>query len=62
MTPLAKLLEAALFAAPTAACNPDLVEPRFCTLPDVVMRQLQEKGRRLDAIAADRAVWNRLAA
>jgi len=28
----------------------------------VVMRQLQEKGRRLDAIAADRAVWNRLAA
>ena len=55
-------VNAALFAAPTAACNPDLVEPRFCTLPDVVMRQLQEKGRRLDAIAADRAVWNRLAA
>ena len=42
--------------------HPDLVEPRFCTLPDAVMGQLRDKGRRLDAIAADRAVWNRLAA
>lgn len=55
-------VNAALFAAPEAGCQPDLVEPRFCTLPDMVMRQLQAKGRRLDAIAADRAVWNRLAA
>ena len=43
-------------------CDPDLVEPRFCALPEAVMRQLQAKGRRLDAISADRVVWNRLAA
>ena len=55
-------VNAALFAAPETGCHPDLVEPRFCTLPDMVMRQLQAKGRRLDAVAADRAVWNRLAA
>ena len=55
-------VNAALFAAPEAGCEPDLVEPRFCALPDMVMRQLQAKGRRLDAVAADRAVWNRLAA
>ena len=55
-------VNAALFAAPEAGCEPDLVEPRFCTLPAMVMRQLQAKGRRLDAVAADRAVWNRLAA
>lgn len=55
-------VNAALFAAPEAGCQPDLVEPRFCALPEAVMRQLQAKGRRLDAIAADRAVWNRLAA
>lgn len=55
-------VNAALFAVPEAGCQPDLVEPRFCTLPAMVMRQLQAKGRRLDAIAADRAVWNRLAA
>lgn len=55
-------VNAALFAAPETGCEPDLVEPRFCTLPAMVMRQLQAKGRRLDAVAADRAVWNRLAA
>ena len=55
-------VNAALFAAPEAGCEPGLVEPRFCALPDMVMRQLQAKGRRLDAVAADRAVWNRLAA
>jgi hypothetical protein len=55
-------VNAALFAAPETGCHPDLVEPRFCTLPAMVMRQLQAKGRRLDAVAADRAVWNRLAA
>ena len=56
------VVNAALFAAPAVACDPDLVEPRFCALPDAVMRQLQAKGRRLDAVAADRAVWNRMAA
>ncbi|GAW41563.1 hypothetical protein SH203_01971 [Brevundimonas sp. SH203] len=55
-------VNAALFAAPAVACDPDLVEPRFCALPDLVMHQLQAKGRRLNAVAADRAVWNRMAA
>ena len=55
-------VNAALFAAPAVACDPDLVEPRFCALPQQVMHQLQAKGRRLDAVSADRAVWNRLAA
>lgn len=55
-------VNAALFAAPAAACDPDLVEPRFCALPAAVIDQLQAKGRRLNAVAADRAVWNRMAA
>ncbi|MFN3837302.1 MAG: hypothetical protein ACK4MI_06250 [Brevundimonas sp.] len=55
-------VNAALFAAPAVACDPDLVEPRFCALPDAVIAQLQAKGRRLNAVAADRAVWNRMAA
>ena len=57
-------VNAALFAAPAAACDPDLVEPRFCALPDGVIRQLSTKARKgkLDATAADKAVWNRLAA
>ena len=57
-------VNAALFAAPAAGCTPDLVEPRFCALPDMVMRQLGQRGRKgkLDAVAADRVVWNRMAA
>jgi len=57
-------VNAALFAAPAANCDPDLVEPRFCALPDMIMRQLGQRGRKgqLDAVAADRVVWNRLAA
>ncbi|QTC91561.1 hypothetical protein [Brevundimonas goettingensis] len=57
-------INAALFAAPEADCDPDLVEPRFCALPEAVIGQLgrQEKRGRLDAVAADKAVWNRLAA
>ena len=57
-------VNAALFAAPAQDCDPDLVEPRFCALPDMVMRQLGQRGRKgkLDAVAADRVVWNRLAA
>lgn len=57
-------VNAALFAAPEAGCPADLVEPRFCALPQTAMQQLHrrdERGR-LDAVAADRAVWNRLAA
>lgn len=57
-------VNAALFAAPQAGCDPDLVEPRFCALPSPVMRQLKarEAKGKLDAVAADRVVWNRLAA
>ena len=57
-------VNAALFAAPAAGCDPDLVEPQFCALPEPVMRQRTPrptKGR-LDAVAADRGVWMRLAA
>ena len=57
-------VNAALFAAPAAACDPDLVEPRFCALPEVVLRHLQQRARRgaLNAATADKAVWGRLAA
>ena len=57
-------VNAALFAAPTADCDPDLVEPQFCALPDPVMRQLKTRAAKgkLDAVAADKAVWMRLAA
>jgi len=57
-------VNAALFAAPERDCAPELVEPRFCALPEAVIRQLKmrdAKGK-LDAVSADRAVWNRMAA
>ncbi|WP_374274587.1 hypothetical protein [Brevundimonas sp.] len=57
-------VNAALFAAPEAGCPADLVEPRFCAQPQTAMQQLHrrdERGR-LDAVAADKAVWNRMAA
>lgn len=57
-------VNAALFAAPQVDCDPALVEPQFCALPYPVMRQLHardEKGK-LDAVAADRVVWGRMAA
>ena len=57
-------VNAALFAAPVAGCNPDLVEPQFCALPEPVMRQLKTRAAKgqLNALAADRAVWMRMAA
>lgn len=57
-------INAALFAAPARDCAPELVEPRFCALPPAVIRQLNAKASqgRLDAVSADRAVWNRMAA
>ncbi|MEJ6788844.1 hypothetical protein BrevBR_04775 [Brevundimonas sp. BR2-1] len=57
-------VNAALFAAPAAGCDPSLVEPQFCALPAPVMRQLKTRASqgKLDAVAADKAVWMRLAA
>jgi hypothetical protein len=57
-------VNAALFAAPEAGCDPDLVEPQFCALPALVMQQLNARAAKgkLDTVAADRAVWMRLAA
>jgi len=57
-------VNAALFAAPEFDCDPALVEPLFCALPAAVLRQLQTRANRgmLDARAADRAVWGRMAA
>ena len=57
-------VNAALFAAPEAGCLPELVEPRFCALPETVLRHLRQRARRgaLDAAAADKTVWGRLAA
>jgi len=57
-------VNAALFAAPEAGCDPSLVEPQFCALPAAIMRQLKSRASKgkLDAVAADRAVWMRMAA
>lgn len=57
-------ITAALFAAPEAGCDPALVEPQFCALPDEVLGQLHARARsgKPDAAAVDRAVWGRLAA
>lgn len=57
-------VNAALFAAPEPNCDPDLVEPRFCALPEPMMRKLGQRNRhgRLSPLDADRAVWNRMAA
>lgn len=57
-------VNAALFAAPGPGCNPDLVEPQFCALPAPIMKQLKTRASRgkLDAVAADKAVWMRMAA
>lgn len=57
-------VNAALFAAPAKGCAPELVEPRFCVLPEAVMHQLNASDHlgALTPVAADRAVWNRMAA
>lgn len=56
-------VNAALFAAPETDCDPALVEPLFCALPETVIRQLRGPARgRNAAVAVDRAVWNRMAA
>lgn len=57
-------VNAALFAAPEMECDPALVEPRFCALPQMIMGQLKQREARgeLDAVSADKAVWMRMAA
>jgi hypothetical protein len=57
-------VNAALFAAPARDCAPELVEPRFCALPEAVMHQLNASDHlgTLTPVAADRVVWNRMAA
>ena len=57
-------VNAALCAAPEEACDPALVEPRFCALPTALMGQLKQREARgqLNAVSADKAVWMRMAA
>jgi hypothetical protein len=57
-------INAALFVAPRHNCPPDQVATRFCNLSIEVMADLHARNERglLDAVAADREVWRRLAA
>lgn len=57
-------VNAALFAAPGAGSPAERVEPRFCALPQAIMRQLQVRASRgrLSPAVADQAVWGRMAA
>jgi hypothetical protein len=57
-------LNAALFVAPSEGCEPSEVAVRFCGLSFDVMAALnarQNEGK-LNAVAADREVWRRMAA
>lgn len=57
-------VNAALFAASDAGCALELVEPRFCALPEPIIAQLHARAAhgRLNAAVADKAVWGRMAA
>ena len=57
-------LNAALFVAPSHGCRPDQVGARFAQLSIDVLAGLQTRQATgsLDAVAADREVWRRLAA
>lgn len=57
-------LNAALFTAPHAGCKPELVEPRFCTLPAPVIEALsnREGSGELTRQTADEMVWGLQAA
>ncbi len=57
-------LNAALFVAPARGCRFDDIAVRFCALPFDVLASLHAKAEAglLDAMAADREVWRRLAA
>ncbi len=57
-------INAALFVSPGRNCPPEQVAARFCNLSIEVMASLHAKNEAgaLDAVAADREVWRRLAA
>lgn len=57
-------VNAALFAAPEKACAPELVEPRFAVVPEPIIAALEARHAKgnLGPVAADRAVWGRMAA
>lgn len=57
-------LNAALFIAPSRGCRLDEITVRFCALPVETIAHLHSKNEAgvLDAAAADREVWRRLAA
>ena len=57
-------INAALFVSPGRNCPPDQVAVRYCNLSIEVMASLHTKNEHglLDAMAADREVWRRLAA
>jgi hypothetical protein len=57
-------LNAALFVAPSRGCRPDQVGVRFAELSIEILCHLhaQQVQGSLDAVAADRDVWRRLAA
>jgi hypothetical protein len=57
-------INAALFVAPQRNCGATQVQARFCNLSIEVMASLHAKNSQgqLNAVAADREVWRRLAA
>jgi len=57
-------MNAALFVAPSKGCRLDEVAVRYCVLPVETLGHLHAKNQAglLDAVAADREVWRRLAA
>lgn len=57
-------INAALFVAPALNCPPAQVATRFCSLSFDVMAALlsRQNAGALNAVAADREVWRRLAA
>jgi hypothetical protein len=57
-------INAALFVAPAAGCDPDQVQSRFVSIGLEVMGLLHERQEAgiLDNVFTDRQVWRRLAA
>lgn len=60
-------VNAAQFYAPEGGCNPLLVEPRFCILPETILQELRERSqapRQKPQVAslADQLVWSQKAA